>query len=122
MTDKERKKRRELLQRQMQNRSITKTEKEHKTMDLFLFRLYVTGVICGCLFVLSLFHTDTSEYVVKNVKENIAKEIPMETILQKGEEIKVFLQNNTKDLPVFLKKEEKETETEETKDLQGEAP
>lgn len=120
MTDKERKKRRELLQKQIQNRFATKTEKEQKAMDLFLFRLYVTGVICGCLFVLSLFHTDTAEYVVKNVKENIAKEMPMETILQKGKEIKVFLQNNTKDLPVFLPQEEKETE--ETEDIQGEAP
>ena len=119
MTDRERKKRRELLQKQMQNRMVTRSEKEQKTMDLFLFRLYVTGVICGCLFVLSLFHTDTSEYVIKNVKENIAKEMPMETILQKGNEIKVFLQKNVKDFPVFSIKEEKE---EETKDLQGEAP
>ena len=56
------------------------------------------------------------------LKENIAKEMPMETILQKGKEIKVFLQNNTKDLPVFLPQEEKETETEETEDIQGEVP
>ncbi len=118
MTDRERKKRREQLQKQMQNRMVSRNEKVEKTMDLFLFRLYVTGVICGCLFVLSLFHTDTSEYVIENVKENIAKEMPMETILQKGNDIKVFLQKNIKGFPVFSVKED----TQETEDLQADAP
>ncbi len=62
---------------------------------LFFFRCYVTAVIVICLFVIGLFHSETSEFVVNQIKEVISQNISKEEIAAFAESIVSFGKDST---------------------------
>lgn len=107
MTERERRKRRQALQKRIEGRSNKKQE-EDGTKGLFLFRLYVTVVLSGAVFLLSFFHTPTSEQVIGCMKKMITYQMPIEHVMEAKQEIQVFLQKNHVNIPAFFRKQEKE--------------
>lgn len=79
-----------------------------KGRDLFLFRLYIVMVVGGAVTLLSFFHTETSEVFIRQVKETIAYQIPVEEIQEKKEALAVFLEERRITLPAFSPEEETE--------------
>ena len=73
--------RRELVQQARQRRT-TNMRKTTVGKQFFLFRIYVTMMLVGAAFVLSLFHTDTTNTITESLKEAIAYEMPVATIEQ----------------------------------------
>ena len=85
--------RRELVQHARQRRT-TNMRKTTVGKQFFLFRIYVTMMLVGAAFVLSLFHTDTTNTITESLKEAIAYEMPVATIEQwKQKAISVFQMN-----------------------------
>ena len=85
--------RRELVQQARQRRT-TNMRKTTVGKQFFLFRIYVTMMLVGAAFVLSLFHTDTTNTITESLKEAIAYEMPVATIEQwKQKAISVFQMN-----------------------------
>lgn len=100
--------RRELVQ-QAKQRKTTNMRKSKTTVgkQFFLFRVYVTMMLVGAAFVLSLFHTDTANTITESLKEAIAYEMPVATIEQwKQKAISVFQMN--------AEKQQKEIEQQKT--------
>ena len=79
MTEQEKRRRRREMERRMRERGISRG-KERETGGLFAFRLYVTTVLVGCCFLLTLFDTATANTVCGRLKESIAAQIPMEKL------------------------------------------
>lgn len=73
---------------------------------LFFFRCYVTAVIVICLFVIGLFHSETSEFVVSQVKEVISQNVSKEEIAAFAESIVSFGKDST--LQTFFMGEDEE--------------
>ena len=87
--------RRELVQQARQRRT-TNMRKTTVGKQFFLFRIYVTMMLVGAAFVLSLFHTDTTNTITESLKEAIAYEMPLGTIQQwKQKALTVFEQKTT---------------------------
>lgn len=106
MTEQERKKRREQLRREMgytkRNRTIPQTENKK---DFFLFRLYVTVILCGGILLLSAFQSQTAQMVTEKVKQAIAYQMPIERLQETKDNIMVFLEEHQVALPAFVPKE-----------------
>ncbi len=98
--------RRELVQQARQRRT-TNMRKTTVGKQFFLFRIYVTMMLVGAAFVLSLFHTDTTNTITESLKEAIAYEMPVATIEQwKQKAISVFQMN--------VEKKQQKTEQQKT--------
>lgn len=106
MTERERRKRRQALQKRIEGRTSKKQGEDGKK-GLFLFRLYVTAVLCGAVILLSFFHTPTSERVIHYMKQAVSYQIPMEHIVEAREDIEAFLQKKNLPVPAFLEKQGK---------------
>lgn len=87
--------RRELVQKARQRRTTNmRNNKTTVGRQFFLFRVYVTMMLVGAAFVLSLFHTNTANTITESLKEAIAYEMPVSTIEQwKQKAISVFQMN-----------------------------
>lgn len=120
MTERERRKRRQALQRRIERRTAGRRE-EGGTKGLFLFRLYVTVVLSGAVFLLSFFHTPTSERVISCMKKAITYQMPMESVMEGKREIQAFLQKNHISIPAFFRKQEKK-EKEFVPERSGDSP
>lgn len=106
MTEQERRKRREQLRREM---GYTKINREaphtNKKRDFFLFRLYVTVILCGGILLLSAFESETAQAVTEKVKQTIAYQMPLDRLQETKESMMVFLEEHKIVLPAFVEKE-----------------
>ena len=75
MTERERRRRRIERQRRMQGR-----QQPGPAAGLFAFRAYVTAVLVGACFVVSVFQTESSEAFCEKVRETIAAQVSAERI------------------------------------------
>lgn len=100
MTEQERRRRRREAERQMRARATARDKERHKG-GWFAFRAYVTAVLVGACFLLSLFHTETSERVCSRVKEVIAHQMPTEQIVDMRDRTVAFFREQQVSLPVF---------------------
>ena len=106
MTERERRRRRIERQRRMQGR-----QQPGPAAGLFAFRAYVTAVLVGACFVVSVFQTESSEAFCEKVRETIAAQVSAERIAglrEKAEEKKEAL-------PAFREEETPEPLDEEKK-------
>lgn len=106
MTEQERKKRREQLRREMGDSRRNRNPPDNKK-DFFLFRLYVTVILCGGILLLSAFQSETAQTVTEKVKQTIAYQMPIERLQEAKESMMVFLEEYKIVLPAF---EPQETE------------
>ena len=120
MTERERRKRRQALQKRIEERTAGKGEK-NDTKGLFFFRLYVTVVLSGAVFLLSFFHTPTAERVIHCMKKTITYQMPAEAIMDAAQAVQVFLQKNHMNIPAFFRRTEKK-ETEFVPEQAGDSP
>lgn len=109
MTDWERRKRRIERERRMRGRQ------PGPAAGLFAFRAYVTVILVGACFVVSIFQTETSEAFCAKVRETIAAQIPAEQLSEMREKASTFFREKKDALPVF--REEEETLPEEEKKI-----
>lgn len=109
MTEWEKRKRRIERQRRMRGRQSS------PAAGLFAFRAYVTAVLVGACFVVSLFQTETSEAFCAKVKETIAAEFPAERITELRERAVSFFEEKKDVLPAFREEEMPEPQEEEKK-------
>ena len=106
MTEQERKKRREQLRREMGYTKINRTTPQSNSKrDFFLFRLYVTVILCGGILLLSAFQSETAQTVTEKVKQAIAYQMPIEQLQETKESMMVFLEEHKIVLPAFVPKE-----------------
>lgn len=101
MREKDWRKRREELRQYMGGGLSPKPKRSQKSKDLFLFRLYVTGILAGGLLLISLFHSATAQKLTQEVKDTIAYEMPLEKIQSAGERLAVFFQEKQITLPAW---------------------
>lgn len=104
MTEREKRRRRIERERRLRGRQPSQTG------GLFAFRAYVTAVLVGACFVVSVFQTETSEAFCAKVKETIAAQIPAEQISELRERAASFFQEKKDALPTFQEEEAPETE------------
>lgn len=107
----EREKRRRRMERQRRIRG----KQSSPAAGLFAFRAYVTAVLVGACFVVSLFQTETSEAFCAKVKEAIAAEFPAERITELREKASLFFEEKKDALPAFREEEIPEPTEEEKK-------
>lgn len=100
MTEQERRRRRREAERQMRARAMARG-KEKQRGGWFAFRAYVTVVLVGACFLLSLFHTETSERVCNRVKEAIVHQMPAEQVADMRDKTVAFFREQQVSLPVF---------------------
>lgn len=105
MTEQEKRRRRREMERRMRTGGrIRESEKG----GLFTFRLYVTGVLVGGCFLISLFDTATANRFCERLQEAVAEQISMETLAEWQEKAAAFLQKREIALPAFEEKEAQE--------------
>ena len=92
MTERERRRRRIERQRRMQGR-----QQPGPAAGLFAFRAYVTAVLVGACFVVSVFQTESSEAFCEKVRETIAAQVSAERIagLREKEALPAFREEET---------------------------
>lgn len=106
MTEREKRRRRIERERRMRGRQPS------QTAGLFAFRAYVTAVLVGACFVVSIFQTETSEAFCKRVRETIAAQVSAEHLSDIRERAALFLEGKRDSLPAFKEKEETPPEEE----------
>ncbi len=114
MTEQEKRRRRREMERRMRARQAMRNGEREKG-GLFVFRLYVTAVLVGGCFLISLFDTATANTVCARLKETIAYQMPAEKLGEWRERASVFFRENNISLPVFLEKEQELPAEEERK-------
>lgn len=102
MTEQEKRRRRREMERRIRSGGRTR---ESEKGGLFTFRLYVTGVLVGGCFLLSLFDTATADAFCEKVQEAVAEQISAETLKDWQEKAAAFLQQREISLPAFEEKE-----------------
>lgn len=107
MTEREKRFRRREMERRMRARAGMR-KKEMQKGGLTSFRIYVTAVLVGGCFLISMFHTETSEMVCEKVKEVIATQISTEEIAEWRDKAVAYFKEKELSLPAFEEKEPEE--------------
>ena len=110
MTERERRRRRIERQRRMQGR-----QQPGPAAGLFAFRAYVTAVLLGACFVVSVFQTESSEAFCEKVRETIAAQVSAERIAGLREKAVQIWEEKKEALPAFREEETPEPLDEEKK-------
>lgn len=120
MTERERRKRRIERQRRMRGRQPS------PAAGVFAFRAYVTAVLVGSCFVVSIFQTESSEAFCEKVRETISAQISAERISGIQKKAARFWEEKKDALPAFRGEETSEPLEEEEKKVflpdTGESP
>ena len=82
---------------------------------LFAFRAYVTAVLVGACFVVSVFQTESSEAFCEKVRETIAAQVSAERIAGLREKAVQIWEEKKEALPAFREEETPEPLDEEKK-------
>lgn len=111
MTEQEKRRRRREMERRMRAGNRTRGREMEKGGG-FSFRLYVTAVLVGGCFLISLFDTATAQTVCGRLREMVSYQISAETLEEWRGKAMAFLREREIALPTFGQ-EEKEKESEE---------
>lgn len=112
MTDKERKRRRQQIERRMQARKNGGKVEEENTRAIFLLRTYITVILAGSIFVASLVGTETTKRMCMAVETNLANHLQKEDITAARAWIAQIMNGKEISLPTF-QEEQKENQKEE---------
>lgn len=107
MTERERRKRRIEREKRMRGRQPS------QAAAVFSFRAYVTAVLVGACFVVSIFQTESSEAFCERVRETIAAQVPAEQVSEIRERAAAFFREKGVALPAFRREEAQEGEAPE---------
>lgn len=100
MTEQEKRRRRREAERQMRRRYGERKKGKNKT-GWMAFRVYVTVILVGGCFLISMFHSESSEKVCAKVKEVIAVQVSEEAVTEWKDKAAEYLKEKEDILSVF---------------------
>lgn len=104
MTEQEKRRRRREMERRMRTGRAARG-RDAERGGLFSFRLYVTAVLVGGCFLLSLFDTETANAFCGQLKATVSAQISAERLQEWRAQAEDFLRERALVLPVFGEKE-----------------